>query len=80
MESTDWCADGRAALAAVAALNAALDSVTGAGVGVDRTGPPGSVHDGPSGSSDRRDTDPLWDDPLRVLADDCLDAMADMAR
>ncbi|WP_083266550.1 HNH endonuclease signature motif containing protein [Arthrobacter sp. U41] len=89
MEGTDWCAEGSAALAAVAAWTAALDSVAAAGADADpaglsgavQTGPSGagtapsdSGHDGPSGA------DPLWEDPLRDLADGCLDGLAVMAR
>jgi len=70
--STAWSAEGREALAAVAALTAALDSVAGAGAG--RADPSVSDRTGPSGAG------PLGDDPLRVLADACLDGMADMAR
>jgi len=73
MESTDWSAEGRAALAAVAALTAALDSVTGAGS--DRGAPSGSGDAGPSSARVRRDAD-----PLRDLADDCLDGLAEVAR
>ena len=80
MESTDWSAEGREALAAVAALTAALDSFAGGGAG--RTGLSvsddaclsGSDQDGPSGASR------LWDDPLRDLADECLDGLAGMVR
>ena len=80
MESTDWSAEGREALAAVAALTAALDSVAGAGAGradpsvADPTAPSVSDPTGLSGAG------PLGDDPLRALADACLDGMADMAR
>src|SRR6187431_1020150 len=72
MESTAWSAEGREALAAVAALTAALDSVAGAGAG--RADPSGSDGAGPSGAG------PLGDDPLRALAVARLDGMADMAR
>ena len=74
MEGTDWCAEGRAALTAVAAWTAALDSVTEAGAGADPTGPSGADQTGPPGA------DPLWEDPLRDLADGCLDGLAVMAR
>ena len=80
MESTDWSAEGREALAAVAALTAALDSF--AGGGADRTDPSGSDPTGPSGSGPTGPSGagPLWDDPLRDLADACLDGLAGMAR
>ncbi|WP_024368608.1 DUF222 domain-containing protein, partial [Arthrobacter sp. TB 26] len=70
MESTDWSADGREALAGVAVLTAALDSVTGAG----------ADGGGPSVAGVHRDAGPLADDPLRELADDCLDGLAEVAR
>ncbi|MGO4190505.1 DUF222 domain-containing protein [Arthrobacter sp. YAF17] len=73
MESTDWSAEGREALAAVAALTAALNPVTAAGA--DQTGPSGSGAD-----HVRSGADPLWDDPLRDLADACLDGLAELAR
>ncbi|MET4135262.1 DUF222 domain-containing protein [Pseudarthrobacter sp. PvP090] len=80
MESTDWSAEVREALAAVAALTAALDSVAGGGADradlscSDQTGPSFSDRTGPSGAG------PLWDDPLRDLADACLDGLGDMAQ
>ncbi|WP_083266398.1 HNH endonuclease signature motif containing protein [Arthrobacter sp. U41] len=90
MECTDWCAEGRAALAAVAAWTAALDSVPAAGAdadpagppGADQTGPPGAVQTGPSGAvlTGSSGVDPLWEDPLRDLAGDCLDGLTVMAR
>ena len=74
MESTDWSAEGREALAAAAALTAALNSVTGAGA--DQAGPPGSGAGYPVSADD-----PLQDaDPLRDLADACLDGLAEVAR
>ncbi|WP_346927894.1 DUF222 domain-containing protein, partial [uncultured Arthrobacter sp.] len=73
MESTDWSAEGREALAAVAALTAALDSFTVPGA--DPTGPSvsGADHVGSQAV-------PLWDDPLRDVADACLDGLAEVAR
>ena len=95
MESTDWAAEGREALAAVAALTAALDSFAGGGSGradpddANQTGPTGSGRadlsganqTGPTGSgrADLSGAGPLWDDPLRALAEACLDGLADMA-
>ncbi|MEO3933364.1 DUF222 domain-containing protein [Micrococcaceae bacterium Sec7.4] len=72
MDSTDCIADGREALAAVGVLTAALDSVVGTGAGADGAGPSGAIV--------RRDAGPLRDDPLRELADDCLDGLAEVAR
>ncbi|MET4136131.1 DUF222 domain-containing protein [Pseudarthrobacter sp. PvP090] len=80
MESTDWSAEGRKALAAVAALTAALDSFAGGAAGridpsvADNADPSGSGPSGPSGAG------PLRDDPLRALADECLDGLSDMAQ
>ncbi|WP_160665726.1 HNH endonuclease signature motif containing protein [Pseudarthrobacter sp. ATCC 49987] len=75
MESTGWSADGRAALAGVGVLTAVLDSVTGACADADGGGPSGAGDAGPPGASVRRDAD-----PLRELADDCLDGLAEVAR
>jgi hypothetical protein len=96
MEGADWMAEGRAAVAAVAAMTVALKSVTG--VGPDQAGLSGaavrgadpggrSVADlagacgpdlaGPSGAAV---PGAEWDDPLRVLADGCLDGLAEMVR
>ena len=61
-----WSAESRAALGAVAASAAALAALTGAG-GADRTDPPGA---------DRLQNA----DPLRDLADGCLDGLAEVAR
>ncbi|MGY2746621.1 DUF222 domain-containing protein [Arthrobacter sp. UYCu723] len=62
---TAWSAESREALAAVAASAAVLAAFTGAGA--DRTDPPAA--------------DPLRDtDPLRNLADACLDGLAEVAR
>jgi hypothetical protein len=63
MESTDWSAEGREALAAVAALTPALDSATGCGVDQTVARP-----------------DPLRGDPLRDLADACLNGLEELAR
>ena len=73
MESTDRRVEGMEALAAVAALTAALDSANGRGA--DRIGPSASCagHIEPGAG-------PLWDDPLRDLADACLDGLAEAAR
>ncbi|MET4096105.1 hypothetical protein ABIB51_003053, partial [Arthrobacter sp. UYCu712] len=69
--STAWMADSRAALAAVAASAAALAAFTGAG----------AAQTDPSGPDPLRNAAPLEDaDPLRDLADDCLDGLADVAR
>ena len=72
MESTDWSAEGRDALAAIAAVTAALNSVTGAGA--HRLDPSGSDHTGLPGADPFRGVD-----PLRDLADDCLDGLAEVA-
>lgn len=87
MDCADWIAEGREALAAVAAFAAAMDSVTAVGPdhegqsGPDHGGPPGADHGGQSGTGSLcQDDGLLWDDPLRDLADGCLDALADMAR
>ena len=61
-----WSAESRAALGAVAASAAALAALTGAG-GADRTDPPGA---------DRLQNA----DPLRDLADGCLDGLAELTR
>ncbi|MDQ0820907.1 hypothetical protein QFZ79_003280 [Arthrobacter sp. V4I6] len=62
---TAWSVESREALEAVAASAAVL--AAGTGSGADRPDPPGvvSLHDA---------------DPLRDLADDCLDALAEVAR
>ena len=65
-----WSAESREALAAVAASAAALAAVTGAGA--DR---PDSSSTDPSGADALRDAD-----PLRDLADGCLDGLAELAR
>ena len=57
-------------MAAVAVLTAALDSVAGAG----------ADGGGPSGAIVGREAGPLGNDPLRELADDCLDGLAEVAR
>ena len=62
--SAAWSAESRAALAAVAASAAALGAVMGAGL--DHADPPGA--------------DPDQADPLRDLADGCLDGLAEVAR
>ncbi|MDN4644030.1 HNH endonuclease signature motif containing protein [Arthrobacter sp. PsM3] len=63
--STSWSVESRAALAAVAASTAALAEF----IGADADG------------THLRDTDPFRGiDPLRDLADDCLDALAGVAR
>ncbi|MET3920512.1 DUF222 domain-containing protein [Arthrobacter sp. UYEF20] len=70
-----WSVESRDALTAVAASAAVLAAFTGPGV--DRTDPPGA--------DPLRDVDPLRSadppaDPLRDLADACLDGLADLAR
>ena len=65
-----WSAESREALAAVAASAAALAAVTGNGA--DR---PDSSSTAPSGADALRDAD-----PLRDLADGCLDGLAEVAR
>ena len=70
MESTAWSVESREALAAVAASVAALAALTG----------PGQDLSDPSGIDPSRDADPRRDDPLRDLADACLDGLAEVAR
>ena len=70
MESTAWSVESREALAAVAASVAALAALTG----------PGPDLSDPSGIDPSRDADPRRDDPLRDLADACLDGLAEVAR
>ncbi|MEC5178741.1 HNH endonuclease signature motif containing protein [Arthrobacter sp. CG_A4] len=74
---TAWSAESREAMAAVAASAAVLAGLTGAGA--ERSDPPAA---GP-----RRDAHPLLGagalpgaDPLRDLADSCLDGLAETAR
>ncbi|MEC5179017.1 HNH endonuclease signature motif containing protein [Arthrobacter sp. CG_A4] len=68
---TAWSAESRAALAAVAASAAVLAAFFGAG----------ADHADPHGADSVPGADTLGDgDPVRDLADDCLDALADVAR
>ena len=72
MESTAWSVESREALAAVTASMAELAVFAGAG-----------ADHGDLSSADRlrgAGSDPLWADPLRDLADSCLDGLAGMAR
>ncbi|MEO3931604.1 DUF222 domain-containing protein [Micrococcaceae bacterium Sec7.4] len=79
MKGSDWIAEGWEALAAVTALAAAMDSVSA--VGADHEDPSGTDRGGPSGAGTLcRDDGSLRDDPLRELADDCLDGLAEVAR
>ena len=67
-----WSAESRQALAAVAASMVELAAFTGAG----------SDNAGHSGASPLRepDSDPLWADPLRDLADACLEGLSAVPR
>ncbi|MEC5180978.1 HNH endonuclease signature motif containing protein [Arthrobacter sp. CG_A4] len=85
MESrTAWSAESRAALADVAESAAVLAAFIGAGA--DHADPSGAgtgaLRDvDPSGADSLPGADTLGDgDPVRDLADDCLDALADVAR
>ncbi|HSO89704.1 MAG TPA: HNH endonuclease, partial [Arthrobacter sp.] len=69
---TVWSAESRQAWEAVAASVAALAAFTGAGA--DSSDASGAD---PSGDVE---SDPLWADPLRDLADACLDGLAGLAR
>ena len=87
-----WSAEGREALAAVAASVAALAALTSAPAGL--AGPSGAGHAGPArvdssgdagplleaGPSREAGSGPLWADPLRDLADACLDGLGELAR
>ncbi|MDN4646349.1 HNH endonuclease signature motif containing protein [Arthrobacter sp. PsM3] len=77
--STSWSVESRAAMAAVAATAAALAAFIGAGPLRD----PDALRDADPlrDAVAVRDTDPFRGiDPLRDLADDCLDALAGVAR
>ena len=70
MESTAWGVESREALEAVAASVAALAALIG----------PGQDLSDPPGIDPSRYADPRRDDPLRDLADACLDGLAEVAR
>ncbi|HSL36585.1 MAG TPA: HNH endonuclease, partial [Arthrobacter sp.] len=76
-----WSAESRAALAAVAASVAAL--AANSGRGADQADQSGIAQSGtdPSGAVPSRDAGPdPWDDPLREVAEACLDGLAALAR
>ena len=78
MESKVWSADSREALAAVAASVAELAAISGAGD--DRADHPGvDPFRDDAGPSREAGPDP-WDDPLREVAEACLDGLAALAR
>ncbi|HEX9226353.1 MAG TPA: DUF222 domain-containing protein, partial [Arthrobacter sp.] len=75
MEGADWSAEGREAVAAVAALTAALAAFTGAGANR-----PDTAATEPLRPANPKGGDTLQDsDPLRDLADACLDGLAEVA-
>ena len=71
--STVWSAESREALAAVAASVAALAVFTGAGE--DHADPASIVLSGDADPLRGAGSGPLWADPLRDVADACLDGL-----